>query len=56
MSFQTKSWRTCVLFGDGAGAAVLTPGDNIKSIKLSAMTATDKLWQMRTVSVIPGIA
>ena len=48
--------RTCVLFGDGAGAAVLTPGDNIKSIKLSAMTATDKLWQMRTVSVIPGIA
>ena len=51
-----KDRRTCVLFGDGAGAAVLTPGDNIKSIKLSAMTATDKLWQMRTVSVIPSIA
>ena len=47
--------RTCVLFGDGAGAAVLTPGDNIKSIKLSAMTATDKLWQMRTLQPTPYI-
>ena len=46
---------TCVLFGDGAGAAVLTPGDNIKSIKLSAMTATDKLWQMRTLQPTPYI-
>ena len=55
MSFQTKSWRTCVLFGDGAGAAVLTPGDNIKSIKLSAMTATDKLWQMRMLQPTPYI-
>jgi len=47
--------RTCVLFGDGAGAAVLTPGDNIKSIKLSAITATDKLWQMRTLQPTPYI-
>ena len=47
--------RTCVLFGDGAGAAVLTPGDNIKSIKLSAMTATDKLWQMRMLQPTPYI-
>lgn len=47
--------RTCVLFGDGAGAAVLTPGDNIKSIELSAMTATDKLWQMRTLQPTPYI-
>ena len=37
--------RTCVLFGDGAGAAVLTPGDNIKDVKLSSASATDKLWQ-----------
>ena len=47
--------RTCVLFGDGAGAAVLTPGDNIKSVKLSAASATDKLWQYRTLQMTPYI-
>lgn len=47
--------RTCVLFGDGAGAAVLTPGDNIKSIKLSASSATDKLWQYRILHPTPYI-
>ena len=47
--------RTCVLFGDGAGAVVLTPGDNIKSIKLSAASATDKLWQYRTLQPTPYI-
>ena len=47
--------RTCVLFGDGAGAAVLTPGDNIKSIKLSAASATDKLWQYRVLQPTPYI-
>ena len=47
--------RTCVLFGDGAGAVVLTPGDNIKSIKLSAASATDKLWQQRTLQPTPYI-
>jgi 3-oxoacyl-[acyl-carrier-protein] synthase-3 len=47
--------RTCVLFGDGAGAAVLTPGDNIKSVKLSAASSTDKLWQYRTLHPTPYI-
>lgn len=47
--------RTCVLFGDGAGAAVLTPGDNIKSVKLSASSATEKLWQYRTLQSTPYI-
>lgn len=47
--------RTCVLFGDGAGAVVLTPGDNIKSIKLSAASATDKLWQYRPLQPTPYI-
>lgn len=47
--------RTCVLFGDGAGAAVLTPGDNIRSIKLSASSATDKLWQYRLLHPTPYI-
>lgn len=47
---------TCVLFGDGAGAVVLTPGDNIKSIKLSSSSSTDKLWQMRTLQPTPYVA
>ena len=47
--------RTCVLFGDGAGAAVLTPGDNIRSVKLSAASATDKLWQYRKLQPTPYI-
>ena len=47
--------RTCVLFGDGAGAAVLTPGSNIKSIKLSASSSTEKLWQYRKLQPTPYI-
>ena len=47
--------RTCVLFGDGAGAAVLAPGNNIRSIKLSASSATDKLWQYRMLHPTPYI-
>ena len=34
---RMASWEdrcTCVLFGDGAGAAVFTTGDNVKAIKL----------------------
>lgn len=47
--------RTCVLFGDGAGAAVLGPGNNIRSIKLSASSATEKLWQYRLLHPTPYI-
>lgn len=47
--------RTCVLFGDGAGAAVLTPGDNVKDVKLSSASATDKLWQYRVLQPTPFI-
>lgn len=47
--------RTCVLFGDGAGAAVLTPGDNIKGIRLSASSAVDKLWQYRVLQPTPYV-
>lgn len=47
--------RTCVLFGDGAGAAVLTPGDKIRGVKLSAQSATDKLWQCRLLQPTPYI-
>lgn len=47
--------RTCVLFGDGAGAAVLTPGDNIKGVSLSSASATDKLYQIRQLQPTPYI-
>lgn len=47
--------RTCVLFGDGAGAAVLTEGDNIKGFKMSAASSTDKLWQYRVLQPTPYI-
>jgi 3-oxoacyl-[acyl-carrier-protein] synthase-3 len=47
--------RTCVLFGDGAGAAVLGPGYNIRSIRLSASSAADKLWQYRILHPTPYI-
>lgn len=47
--------RTCVLFGDGAGAAVLTEGDNIKGFRMSASSATDKLWQYRILQPTPYI-
>ena len=52
------SWKdrnVCVLFGDGAGAAVLTEGNNIKGTKLSAASATDKLYQIRPLEPTPYI-
>lgn len=55
---RMTSWtdrNVCVLFGDGAGAAVLTEGDNIKGIKLSAASATDKLYQKRVLEPTPYI-
>lgn len=55
---RMTSWKdrnACVLFGDGAGAAVLTEGDNIKGIKLSTASATDKLYQIRTLEPTPYI-
>ncbi len=41
-------WRdrsTSVLFGDGAGAVVLGPGDNIRAIRLTSKPDMQKLWQ-----------
>lgn len=55
---RMTSWNdrnVCVLFGDGAGAAVLSEGDNIKGIKLSAASATDKLYQKRVLEPTPYI-
>lgn len=47
--------RTCVLFGDGAGAVVLTEGDKIKGFRMSASSSTDKLWQFRPLQPTPYI-
>ena len=55
---RMTSWKdrsVCVLFGDGAGAAVRSEGDNIKGIKLSAASATDKLYQIRTLEPTPYV-
>ena len=52
-SWQDRS--TCVLFGDGAGAVVLTAGDNIKGTKLKAQPDTDKLFMRRVLESTPYI-
>lgn len=46
---------TCVLFGDGAGAAVFTSGDNLKGIKLHSQPAPDKIWEKRKLLPTPFI-
>lgn len=50
------SWTdrsVCVLFGDGAGAAVLSEGDNIKATRLTAASAPDKLYQKHELQPSP---
>lgn len=44
---------TCVLFGDGAGAAVLGPGNNIKGIKLHSQLDVDKIWEKQSLMPTP---
>ena len=46
INWQDRS--TCVLFGDGAGAVVVTKGSNLKAIKVTAKGDSDPL-------VIPGL-
>lgn len=47
--------NTCVLFGDGAGAVVLTQGDNVKSIRLSTSSREEALYQQRKLESTPFI-
>lgn len=42
-----------VLFGDGAAAAVLTEGDNIKATKMSASCSWDRLYQKHELQYSP---
>ena len=52
------SWKdrgTCVLFGDGAGAVVLTEGDNVKGIKLHSEPSKEEIWETITLNDTPYI-
>lgn len=46
---------TCVLFGDGAGAVVFGPGDNVKGTRLRSQPSPDKIWQYRLLEPTPFI-
>ena len=55
---RMTSWEdrsTCVLFGDGAGAAVFTKGDNLKAIKLHAEPSPDKIYEYRRLMPTPYV-
>lgn len=53
------SWKnrsTCVLFGDGAGAAVVTEGDSMKAIRLTTSCLPEVLYYQRTLEPTPYIS
>ncbi|MCI1639995.1 MAG: ketoacyl-ACP synthase III [Bacteroidales bacterium] len=55
---RMSSWEdrsTCVLFGDGAGAAVFSEGNNLKGIRLNSNPAPDKIYQYRKLVDTPFI-
>ncbi|MBP3432725.1 MAG: ketoacyl-ACP synthase III [Alistipes sp.] len=54
VSWQNRS--TCVLFGDGAGAAVVTAGDELKAIRLTTESLTDVLYYQRHLEPTPYIS
>lgn len=47
--------NTCVLFGDGAGAVVLTKGDDLKAIRLTTSSKQEALYQQRKLEDTPFI-
>ena len=53
VSWQNRS--TCVLFGDGAGAAVVTEGDELKAIRLTTSSLTEVLYYQRRLEPTPYI-
>ncbi|MBR2367640.1 MAG: ketoacyl-ACP synthase III [Alistipes sp.] len=54
VSWQNRS--TCVLFGDGAGAAVVTVGDELKAIRLTTSSLTEVLYYQRRLEPTPYIS
>lgn len=53
VSWQNRS--TSVLFGDGAGAAVVTAGDELKAIRLTTESLTEVLYYQRHLEPTPYI-
>ena len=55
---RMPSWHdrsTCVLFGDGAGAAVLSEGDGVRAVRINASPDPEKIWQFRPLEPTPYI-
>lgn len=50
-----KDRSTCILFGDGAGAVVVTKGDDMKGYHLSTTSKTEALYQLRKLQPTPFI-
>ena len=44
---------TCVLFGDAAGAVLITEGDCMKSMRVTNMSKTDVLYEERKLEPTP---
>lgn len=53
VSWQNRS--TSVLFGDGAGAAVVTDGDELKAIRLTTSSLAEVLYYQRKLEPTPYI-
>ena len=55
---RMTSWQdraTGVLFGDGAGAAVLSEGEGVRTIRLGSRPDPDKIWQYRPLEPTPYV-
>ncbi len=50
-----KDRSQCVLFGDGAGAVVVTKGDDMKGIIVNTKCKVGPLWQQRLMQPTPFI-
>jgi 3-oxoacyl-[acyl-carrier-protein] synthase-3 len=50
-----KNRSTCVLFGDGAGAAVFAEGDGVRATRIYGHLDVGKIWQYRVLEPTPFI-
>lgn len=50
-----KDRSSCILFGDAAGAVVVTKGDDLKSIRLSTHCKVEALYQQRRLQPTPFV-
>lgn len=47
--------NTCVLFGDGAGACVITGGDEERGVLASSLSADGRLWELLIMNGAPSM-